>query len=197
MNRIYGFEGEVQAKYDGTLYTLACEAFRMLPLAHVIGEAVFVVHGGLFTSDTVTLKDIETLDRDREPADEGLMTEMLWADPMPSLGRAPSKRGVGLCFGPDVTENFLEKNKLQLVIRSHEMKEEGYEVEHHGKLITVFSAPNYCDQMGNKGALVNLTKDNDGKVHHSIESFDAVPHPDVRSMAYANKMLFGGSVMGQ
>lgn len=37
------------------------------------------------------------------------------------------------------------------------MKEEGYEVEHDGKCITIFSAPNYCDSMGNKGALIRLT----------------------------------------
>jgi hypothetical protein len=35
-----------------------------------------------------------------------------------------------------------------------QVKEEGYEVAHDGLLVTVFSAPNYCDQMGNKGAYV-------------------------------------------
>ena len=44
----------------------------------------------------------------------------------------------------------------ELVIRSHEVKDEGYLVEHGGKCITVFSAPNYCDQMGNKGAFIRL-----------------------------------------
>ena len=46
-------------------------------------------------------------------------------------------------FGPDVTERFLEQNKLDFIIRSHEVKPEGYEVTHSGKCITVFSAPNY------------------------------------------------------
>mmetsp|Transcript_112296 Transcript_112296/g.362629 ORF Transcript_112296/g.362629 Transcript_112296/m.362629 type:complete len:119 (+) Transcript_112296:1-357(+) len=116
---------------------------------------------------------------------------MLWSDPQPGKGRMPSKRGVGVAFGQDVTENFLTTNDLKLVIRSHEMKEEGYEEEHSGKLITVFSAPNYCDQMGNKGAFVRL----DGKtLAPKFTSFAAVPHPNVKAMQYANPML--GSLFG-
>lgn len=47
----------------------------------------------------------------------------------------------------NVHQAFLDGNGLELVVRSHEVKEEGYEVEHGGRLITVFSAPNYCDQV--------------------------------------------------
>ena len=71
------------------------------------------------------------------------MCELLWSDPQPQCGRSMSKRGVGTQFGPDVTKRFLQKNKLDYVIRSHEVKHEGYEVAHDGKCITVFSAPNY------------------------------------------------------
>lgn len=46
-----------------------------------------------------------------------------------------------------------------MVIRSHEVKEDGYLVEHEERCVTVFSAPNYCDQMGNKGAFVRLGHD--------------------------------------
>lgn len=38
-----------------------------------------------------------------------------------------------------------------------QVKEEGYAVEHDGKCITIFSAPNYVDQMGNKGAFIKFT----------------------------------------
>ncbi|CAE8693289.1 unnamed protein product, partial [Polarella glacialis] len=186
MNKLYGFEGEVTKKYDEDLYQLFCEAFCLLPLCHVINKQVFVVHGGLFSKDDVSLDAIRRVNRDCEPPDEGLMTEMLWSDPQPGRGRIPSKRGVGVAFGQDVTENFLETNKLKMVIRSHEMKEEGYEIEHSGKLVTVFSAPNYCDQMGNKGAFIRL----DGKtMTPKYTSFNAVPHPNVRAMQYANPML--------
>lgn len=191
MNKLYGFEGEVTKKYDENLYTLFCEAFCLLPLCHVINSKVFVVHGGLFSKDGVTLDEIRKLDRNCEPPDEGLITEMLWSDPQPGKGRMPSKRGVGCAFGQDVTENFLKTNDLKLIIRSHEMKEQGYEFEHSGKLITVFSAPNYCDQMGNKGAFIRLDAET---LTPKMTAFEARPHPNVRAMQYANPML--GQMMG-
>lgn len=186
MNKLYGFEGEVTKKYDEDLYQLFCETFCLLPLCHLINKKIFVVHGGLFSQDNITLDQIRKVNRECEPPDEGLMTEMLWSDPQPGKGRVPSKRGVGVAFGKDVTENFLTTNKLKMVIRSHEMKEEGYEIEHDGKCVTIFSAPNYCDQMGNKGAFIRL----DGKtLTPKYTSFSAVPHPNVKAMQYANPML--------
>ena len=189
MNRIYGFEGEVKAKYSQQMFDLFTECFHCLPLAHVLAGKVYVTHGGLFSQEGVSLDDVRKVDRFREPPDEGIMSEALWSDPQPMPGRAPSKRGVGLSFGPDVTARFLAHNDLKLVVRSHEVKDEGYEVEPGGQLVTVFSAPNYCDQMGNKGALLKVDAQGDYTVHQ----FTAVPHPAVRPMAYAGGMssMFG------
>ncbi|KAI8010400.1 Serine/threonine-protein phosphatase 5 [Camellia lanceoleosa] len=186
MNKIYGFEGEVRSKLSDTFVEAFAEVFCCLPLAHVINEKVFIVHGGLFSVDGVKLSDIRAIDRFCEPPEEGLMCELLWSDPQPQPGRGPSKRGVGLSFGGDVTKRFLQENKLDLVVRSHEVKDEGYEIEHDGKLITVFSAPNYCDQMGNKGAFIRFEAPN---LKPNIVTFSAVPHPDVKPMAYANNFL--------
>lgn len=186
MNKIYGFEGEVRSKLGEKFVELFAEAFCWLPLAHVINNKVFVVHGGLFSVDGVKLSDIRSIDRFCEPPEEGLMCELLWSDPQPQLGRGPSKRGVALSFGADVTKKFLQENNLDLIVRSHEVKDEGYEIEHDGKLITVFSAPNYCDQMGNKGAFIRFTAP---EMKPDIVTFSAVPHPDVRPMAYANNFL--------
>ncbi|XP_048327991.2 serine/threonine-protein phosphatase 5 isoform X1 [Ziziphus jujuba] len=186
MNKIYGFEGEVRSKLNETFVELFAEVFCCLPLAHVINEKIFVVHGGLFSVDGVKLSDIRAIDRFCEPPEEGLMCELLWSDPQPNLGRGPSKRGVGLAFGADVTKRFLQENNLDLVVRSHEVKDEGYEIEHDGKLITVFSAPNYCDQMGNKGAFIRFEAPD---LKPNIVTFSAVPHPEVMPMAYANNFL--------
>ncbi|KAK2441390.1 serine/threonine-protein phosphatase [Trifolium repens] len=186
MNKIYGFEGEVRSKLNETFVELFAEVFCCLPLAHVINEKVFIVHGGLFSVDGVKLSEIRSINRFCEPPEEGLMCELLWSDPQPLPGRGPSKRGVGLSFGGDVTKRFLKDNNLDLVVRSHEVKDEGYEIEHDGKLITVFSAPNYCDQMGNKGAFIRFEAPD---LKPNIITFAAVPHPDVKPMAYANNFL--------
>ncbi|KAK9828150.1 hypothetical protein WJX74_000955 [Apatococcus lobatus] len=192
MNQVYGFEGEVKHKFNGTVMDLFRELFCWLPLAHVINKRVIVVHGGLFARDGVTLDDIRKVDRNRQPPDDGLMCELLWSDPQPSKGRSPNKRGVGVAFGPDVTRAFLELNKLDLLVRSHEAKPDGYEVEHNGDCVTVFSAPNYCDQMGNKGAFIRFTG---ADMIPQFTTFEAVPHPDVKAMAYASSM-FGSSLLG-
>ncbi|XP_023530350.1 serine/threonine-protein phosphatase 5-like [Cucurbita pepo subsp. pepo] len=115
------------------------------------------------------------------------MCEILWSDPQPNPGRGPSKRGVGLAFGADVTKRFLEENNLDLIVRSHEVKDEGYEIEHDGKLITVFSAPNYCDQMGNKGAFIRFEAPD---LKPNIVTFSAVVGVHFYNMVFpVNKQL--------
>ncbi|RAL38912.1 hypothetical protein DM860_015273 [Cuscuta australis] len=178
MNRVYGFESEVRSKLNETFVELFAEVFCCLPLAHVINGKIFVVHGGLFSVDGVKLSDIRAIDRFCEPPEQGLMCELLWSDPQPQLGRGPSRRGVGLLFGGDVTKRFLEENNLDLVVRSHEVKDEGYEVEHDGKLITVFSAPNYCNLFGNKGAFIRFHAPD---LKPDIVTFSAVPHPRAKN----------------
>ncbi|KAL7271837.1 Palmitoyl-protein thioesterase 1 [Rhizina undulata] len=187
MNRVYGFEGECKAKYNERTFKLFSESFSALPLATLVGKKYLVLHGGLFSDDKVTLDDIRKLNRHarRQPGQEGLMMEMLWTDPQAAPGRGPSKRGVGLQFGPDVTKKFCERNGLEAIIRSHEVRMEGYEVEHDGRCITVFSAPNYVDTSGNKGAYINVGSDY--KLHHN--KFEAVPHPPIKAMAYAQSPL--------
>lgn len=180
-----------------SIFKLFSESFSALPLATLIGKKYFVLHGGLFSDDNVTLDDIRKLNRhkQRQPGQAGLMMEMLWTDPQTAPGRGPSKRGVGMQFGPDVTKRFCEKNGLEAIIRSHEVRMDGYEEEHDGKCITgkrfgvlllsrnanvlsVFSAPKYCDMTENKGAYINIGPEYKLDFHQ----FDAVPHPDIRPM---------------
>jgi len=186
MNQMYGFTGEVTAKYSATMAEMFTQVYNFLPLCHLLNNRVLVMHGGLFSADDVTIEDLRAVDRNRQPPEEGIMCELLWSDPQPQPGRSPSKRGVGCQFGPDVTENFLKRNNLDYIIRSHEVKDMGYEIAHNGKCITVFSAPNYCDTMGNKGAYIIL---NGKEMKPMYEVYEAVPHPNVKPMMYANSLM--------
>eukprot|EP00818_Percolomonas_sp_WS_P001986 CAMPEP_0117444500 /NCGR_PEP_ID=MMETSP0759-20121206/5276_1 /TAXON_ID=63605 /ORGANISM="Percolomonas cosmopolitus, Strain WS" /LENGTH=487 /DNA_ID=CAMNT_0005236575 /DNA_START=39 /DNA_END=1499 /DNA_ORIENTATION=+ len=186
LNRVYGFEGEVKHKYNDAIYDLFQEVFNLLPLAITINSKVLVLHGGIgFEKDGVTLDDIAKVDRNREIPDSGIMTDILWSDPSKANGRHPSQRGVSRAFGPDVSRHFMENNGLDLVIRSHEMKMDGYEIEPEVNLVTLFSAPNYCSSQGNKGSFIVLRGTPDIGKNPLIKQFDAVPHPNVKPMQYS------------
>ena len=155
MNLRYGFHAEVLAKYDERVFDLFQAVFLALPLAHVINQRVFVVHGGV--GDVISLDEIARLDRLSPSANhEGVIANLLWSDPSDKPGISPSKRGAGVRFGPDVTEAFLSLNSLHYIIRSHEVKMGGYSLHHNDSLITVFSAPNYTGKVGNIAAVISL-----------------------------------------
>uniref|UniRef100_W5NC99 Serine/threonine-protein phosphatase n=1 Tax=Lepisosteus oculatus TaxID=7918 RepID=W5NC99_LEPOC len=78
MNQMYGFEGEVKAKYTAQMFELFSEVFQWLPLAQCINSKVLVMHGGLFSEDGVSLDDIRKIDRNRQPPDSVSVSVSLW-----------------------------------------------------------------------------------------------------------------------
>lgn len=117
LNKLYGFEGEVKAKYCPTTFALFNKVFQNLPLGTRISEKVLVLHGGLFEKDGVKIADIQKIQRRCGIPQSGLMCDMLWADPSAASGRHPNKRGVSIEFGPDVSERFLNDNGLGFLNR--------------------------------------------------------------------------------
>jgi diadenosine tetraphosphatase ApaH/serine/threonine PP2A family protein phosphatase len=120
-------------------------------------QRVFVVHAGLSFED-ITLQDVNNENRFCLSFDmNSILQDLLWSDPYSGSGRMLSKRGAGCQFGADVCARFLVRNKLQLLIRSHECEDNGYNLWFDNRCYSIFSASDYCGDSGNYGAFCTLS----------------------------------------
>jgi diadenosine tetraphosphatase ApaH/serine/threonine PP2A family protein phosphatase len=89
--------------------------------------------------------------------DTGLLCDLLWADPDKDIvGWGENDRGVSFTFGEDVVAQFLRRHDLDLICRAHQVVEDGYEFFARRQLVTIFSAPNYCGEFDNAGAMMSV-----------------------------------------
>eukprot|EP00971_Amphidinium_carterae_P011914 234782-Amphidinium_carterae.1 len=158
------FHAELHSKYPSqrditALKNAFRELFYALPLVHVVGERVMVVHGGLWRAGyevgyqrrcakPVTLKEVEVLNRQRDiPAAaerrvDMIMLDACWSDPHEGKGILPSPRGgATVIFGGDVTASVLNREGLAMLVRSHDWprnnEPHGHEWFHHQHTATL------------------------------------------------------------
>ncbi|KZO96363.1 Metallo-dependent phosphatase [Calocera viscosa TUFC12733] len=155
-NRIYGFYDECKRRYNIKLWKIFTDCFNCLPIAALIDDKIFCMHGGL-SPDLQSMEQVRRVMRPTDLPDEGLLCDLLWADPDKEVtGWSPNDRGVSYTFGADVVLKFLDKHDLQLIVRAHQVVEDGYEFFAKRQLVTIFSAPNYCGEFDNAGAMMSV-----------------------------------------
>lgn len=176
----YGVESENGKR----LYDVFELCFANLPICHVIDQNILVVHGGL-TDKLSHLDKLKGIQRHLHPTltnhyhiklhaghsnkhkhtTQDILRDLVWSDPIVGDDVSMTKceepnplRGTGVAWPAGLTESFLKKNHLGVLIRSHQCKDRGWEVTHNGRCLTLFSASNYYSEGAteNDGAVLVL-----------------------------------------
>ena len=153
-NRIYGFYDECKRRYNIRLWKSFTDLFNYLPVAALIDDKILCMHGGL-SPDLKNIQSIQDISRPTDIPDQGLLCDLLWSDPdKEAVDYDENDRGVSVIFGEKVVTDFNKKNDLDLIIRAHQVVDEGYEFFANRQLITFFSAPNYCGEFDNSAGIM-------------------------------------------
>uniref|UniRef100_A0A0N4ZT26 Serine/threonine-protein phosphatase n=1 Tax=Parastrongyloides trichosuri TaxID=131310 RepID=A0A0N4ZT26_PARTI len=181
VNRIYGFYNECAIKYNIGMWWDFQSVFNRLPMAALISKKIFCMHGGL-SPELTNFDTIRSTIRPVEPPESGYLTDLIWSDPTnKGEGWYYSTRGISCAFGKGVVEAASKIMGFDLIVRAHQVVQDGYEVMGGKNLITVFSAPNYCNQFCNSAAVVCI----DEKFQVSIQQLRLPPPLNCKKTAPA------------
>lgn len=156
VNKQYGFFEECENIYNADIWNLFNDTFDYFPISALIYNKIFCIHGGI----SPQLKNLNQLTQIKRPirdTDSGLVGDLLWSDPNKNCSKfSISKRGNGVFFGQNSLKNFLDKNQLDLLVRSHQMNNNGYDFPFSPcqSLVSIFSSSNYCEKFQNFGAVM-------------------------------------------
>lgn len=156
ITRIYGFYDECKRRHSIKTWKQYCDVFNCMPVCGLIEDKIICMHGGL-SPEVTHMNQISQLVRPTDVPDTGIICDLLWADPDQEIvGWEENDRGVSYIFGRDVVAQFLGKFEMDLICRAHQVVEDGYEFFANRQLITIFSAPNYCGEFDNAGAMMTI-----------------------------------------
>jgi serine/threonine-protein phosphatase PP1 catalytic subunit len=104
LNKIYGFYDECKRRYSIKLWKTFIDCFNCLPIAAIVGDSIFCVHGGL-SPELRSFNQINSLVRPIFTTDQGLVCDLLWSDPeYNSFGWGDNDRGVSFTYGPKIID---------------------------------------------------------------------------------------------
>ncbi|KAL1196679.1 Serine/threonine-protein phosphatase PP1 isozyme 1 [Cardamine amara subsp. amara] len=151
-----GFPPEANYLFLGDYVDRGKQSLETICLLLAYKIKILCMHGGI-SPELTSLDQIRSIARPMDIPDSGLVCDLLWADPSgDTKGWGMNDRGVSYTFGADIVAEFLQKNDMDLICRAHQVVEDGYEFFAERQLVTVFSAPNYCGEFDNAGAMMSI-----------------------------------------
>lgn len=111
--------------------------FDTLYVAALVSNEMLFVHGGI----SRRVKDINNL----RFLPQYVENDVLWSDPREGEGEQANRRGAGVAFGTDVSEEVCRSLGVKRLVRSHQPKKAsgGPHVEHAGRVVTISSTVVY------------------------------------------------------
>ena len=159
INRTYGFFDECKRRYNIRLWKSFSDCFNWLPISALVNERILCMHGGI-SPELTDIDCLKKIVRPTEVPDKGLLCDLLWSDPESGVEDwAKNQRGVSYLFNEEIVKKTIENLDIDLICRAHQVVENGYEFFAQRRLVTVFSAPNYCGQFDNAGGFMLVNKD--------------------------------------
>ena len=123
----FNFRDQCVQHYDEETYDNFMDFFDELPIAATVNGKYFAVHGGI-SRELTSIASINEIDRRIEPEEGSLLSDMLWADPMPeklanSVDFIENRaRGTSYNYGKRPLKRLLKQARLQSMIRAHEVQ---------------------------------------------------------------------------
>lgn len=159
VTRVYGFLDECKRRCNTKTWKCFIDTFNTLPILATVASKIFCVHGGL-SPVLSSMDEIRRIQRPTDIPDFGLLNDLVWSDPADTVNEwEDNERGVSYCFNKIAINKFLNKFQFDLVVRAHMVVEDGYEFFNERSLVTVFSAPNYCGEFDNWGAVMSVNEE--------------------------------------
>ena len=158
INKVYGFYEEITDSYKkATLWGIFQRVFSYLPLAAVLNNETFCVHGGLspYMEKVSTIREIKLPITNYDG--QRLISDLVWSDPSDRYEEfASNNRGSGVLFGKKAVKEFLSKNNLKFMVRAHQCTTTGVHAFAGTLGMTVFSCSDYCRLLSNRSGAIQF-----------------------------------------
>ena len=168
-----GFSSQLELVYhDPTIINAFISIFAQIPLAALIDQNILCVHGGISPTLFSTCQ-IASIQRPLFDFGDEIIDSLVWSDPSQDIDYfQPSSRGTGYLFGERAFNDFARDAHIKLLVRGHECVMNGCEFVFQNRLVTVFSASNYCGLVGNNAGVLKITSLD----HYEVQTFPPLPY---------------------
>ena len=176
INKKYGLGNECAERLNEdieknkSVFNLINSTFNFLPFGVLVDNTILLVHGGIGSSIN-SLEDIESIKRPVKvehnvtTKEQLKVIDLLWSEYSDEVKkidvnkeRDKGKKGFIVRYGPDRVNEFIQNNKITLIITAHKFIKEGFSAYNNDKLLSVFSATNYMDKYANIGGMITIAK---------------------------------------